>query len=151
MIFKKTAPAPSPPKYPGIPTAVDGTASVVEMETAASEGAGAYPITPSTQMGEGWAAAVAAGYPKFNEQSVWINRDQRFADVSKEVWDFCVGGHQVSRKWLRDRRGRELSTAEIAHYDYIVRAIHHTRDVMAEIDRVIESHGGWPAAFSAHD
>ena len=61
MIFKKTAPAPSPPKYPGIPTAVDGTASVVEMETAASEGAGAYPITPSTQMGEGWAAAVAAG------------------------------------------------------------------------------------------
>ncbi|NNG17962.1 MAG: 4Fe-4S binding protein [Gemmatimonadales bacterium] len=31
------------------------------METAASEGAGAYPITPSTQMGEGWAAAVAAG------------------------------------------------------------------------------------------
>ncbi len=61
MIFKK-APAPAAePKYPGIPTAVDGTAAVVEMETAASEGAGAYPITPSTQMGEGWAAAVAAG------------------------------------------------------------------------------------------
>jgi pyruvate-ferredoxin/flavodoxin oxidoreductase len=31
------------------------------METAAGEAAGAYPITPSTQMGEGWAAAVAAG------------------------------------------------------------------------------------------
>jgi len=61
VIFKKTAPAAPAPKYPGIPTAVDGTTSVVEMETAASEGAGAYPITPSTQMGEGWAAAVAAG------------------------------------------------------------------------------------------
>jgi pyruvate-ferredoxin/flavodoxin oxidoreductase len=55
VIFKKKDPPTSPPKYPGIATAVDGTTSVVEMETAASEGAGAYPITPSTQMGEGWA------------------------------------------------------------------------------------------------
>jgi pyruvate-ferredoxin/flavodoxin oxidoreductase len=49
------------PRYPGIRMAMDGSEAVVAMETAASEGAGAYPITPSTQMGEGWAAAVAAG------------------------------------------------------------------------------------------
>ncbi len=63
MIFKKrVSPAGVPtPKYPGEPTAVDGTTAVVHTETAASEAAGAYPITPSTQMGEGWAAAVAAG------------------------------------------------------------------------------------------
>ena len=48
-------------KYPGIPEAMDGTAAVVAMETAASEAAGAYPITPSTQMGEGWAVAAAEG------------------------------------------------------------------------------------------
>ncbi|HVS01588.1 MAG TPA: 2-oxoacid:acceptor oxidoreductase family protein, partial [Thermoanaerobaculia bacterium] len=48
-------------RYPGTPVAMDGTAAVVAMETAASEAAGAYPITPSTQMGEGWAAAVAEG------------------------------------------------------------------------------------------
>ena len=49
------------PRYPGIQTAMDGSAAVVEMETAGGEAAGAYPITPSTQMGEGWAAARAAG------------------------------------------------------------------------------------------
>ncbi|MFP4281556.1 MAG: 2-oxoacid:acceptor oxidoreductase family protein [Opitutales bacterium] len=49
------------PKYPGIPTACDGSDAVVHAETNASEAAGAYPITPSTQMGEGWALAVAAG------------------------------------------------------------------------------------------
>ncbi|NIM49615.1 MAG: pyruvate ferredoxin oxidoreductase [Gemmatimonadales bacterium] len=65
-MFKRIEPDPPDPKYPGIPTAVDGTAAVVEMETAASEGAGAYPITPSTQMGEGWAAAVAAGKTNVN-------------------------------------------------------------------------------------
>ncbi len=53
-------------KYPGLPRALDGSVAIVEMETAAGEGAGAYPITPSTQMGEGWAAAVAAGKTNVN-------------------------------------------------------------------------------------
>ncbi|MBM3500874.1 MAG: pyruvate ferredoxin oxidoreductase, partial [Armatimonadetes bacterium] len=49
------------PKYPGILEATDGTGAVVHSETYAAEGAGAYPITPSTNMGEGWAVAAAAG------------------------------------------------------------------------------------------
>ena len=55
-----------PAKYPGIRTAIDGSGAVVAMETAASEGAGVYPITPSTQMGEGWALAVAQGHTNVN-------------------------------------------------------------------------------------
>ncbi|MBI2527147.1 MAG: 2-oxoacid:acceptor oxidoreductase family protein [Candidatus Rokubacteria bacterium] len=66
MRSRKQEAPPSAPRYPGIPTAVDGSAAVVEMETAASEAAGAYPITPSTQMGEGWAAALAAGKTNVN-------------------------------------------------------------------------------------
>jgi len=54
------------PKYPGVLTATDGTGSVVHSETLGSEAAGAYPITPSTQMGEGWAAAMAAGKTNVN-------------------------------------------------------------------------------------
>jgi len=53
-------------KYPGTPEAMDGSAAVVWVETNASEAAGAYPITPSTQMGEGWAQAVASGYTNAN-------------------------------------------------------------------------------------
>ena len=54
------------PRYPGTPDAMDGSTAVVLMETSASEGAGAYPITPSTQMGEGWAQAVAEGKRNVN-------------------------------------------------------------------------------------
>ncbi|MGD8698824.1 MAG: 2-oxoacid:acceptor oxidoreductase family protein [Gemmatimonadales bacterium] len=61
MILRKEKAKPEAVKYPGIRMAMDGSEAVVAMETAGSEGAGAYPITPSTQMGEGWAAAVAAG------------------------------------------------------------------------------------------
>ncbi|MCJ7627109.1 MAG: 2-oxoacid:acceptor oxidoreductase family protein, partial [Longimicrobiales bacterium] len=53
-------------KYPGTPEAMDGSEAVVWCETNASEAAGAYPITPSTQMGEGWAMAVAAGHTNVN-------------------------------------------------------------------------------------
>jgi pyruvate-ferredoxin/flavodoxin oxidoreductase len=54
------------PQYPGTVEALDGSTAIVLMETAASEAAGAYPITPSTQMGEGWAAAVAEGKRNVN-------------------------------------------------------------------------------------
>ncbi len=63
---KPTSGETTSPPYPGIPRALDGSAAVVAMETAAGEAAGAYPITPSTQMGEGWAAAVAEGKENVN-------------------------------------------------------------------------------------
>ncbi len=58
--------APAAPAYPGVLQALDGSSAVVAMETAASEAAGAYPITPSTQMGEGWAVSVAEGKRNVN-------------------------------------------------------------------------------------
>jgi pyruvate-ferredoxin/flavodoxin oxidoreductase len=54
--------AAAAPKYPGLRAAMDGNSAVVAVEQEASDAAGAYPITPSTQMGEGWAAAAAAGH-----------------------------------------------------------------------------------------
>ena len=57
-------------RYPGVFKTGDGSSAVVAMETAASEAAGAYPITPSTQMGEGWASAVASGTKNANGRSL---------------------------------------------------------------------------------
>ncbi|HCX32080.1 MAG TPA: hypothetical protein DHV08_00020, partial [Rhodocyclaceae bacterium] len=49
-------------RYPGVREAVDGNAAVIACEREASDAAGAYPITPSTQMGEYWAEAAARGH-----------------------------------------------------------------------------------------
>ncbi len=57
-------------RYPGIFKTDDGSSAVVSMEVAASEAAGAYPITPSTQMGEGWAAAIARGDKNVNGRNL---------------------------------------------------------------------------------
>jgi pyruvate-ferredoxin/flavodoxin oxidoreductase len=49
-------------KYPGIRAAMDGNTAAIMCERESTDGAGAYPITPSTQMGEYWAEAAARGH-----------------------------------------------------------------------------------------
>ncbi|NGZ27047.1 MAG: pyruvate ferredoxin oxidoreductase [Magnetococcales bacterium] len=52
--------------YPGTPGTGDGSEAVVYVETRASEGAAAYPITPSTNMAVYYQAQVANGF-----RNVW--------------------------------------------------------------------------------
>ena len=93
-----------------------------------------------------------------SDQTVWINKAKTrgFRGVSEEVWNFHIGGYQVCEKWLKDRQakggknsrpGRVLTEKDIDHYQRIVVAISETIRIMAEIDEVIEVHGGWPNAF----
>lgn len=75
---------------------------------------------------------------------VAINGSSGFTGVPEDVWNFYIGGYQVCHKWLKDRKGRTLSDDDILHYAKIVTALHETIRLMAEIDEVIEEHGGWP-------
>lgn len=75
---------------------------------------------------------------------VAINGSSGFTGVPEDVWNFYIGGYQVCHKWLKDRKGRTLSDDDILHYAKIVTALHETIHIMAEIDEVIEEHGGWP-------
>jgi len=85
----------------------------------------------------------------YAHDTVWLDKAQTrgFRGVSDAVWEFHVGGYQVCDKWLKDRKGRTLSKDDIAHYQKIVVALSETIRLMAEIDKVIEAHGGWPGAF----
>ena len=49
-------------KYPGIRMAMDGNSAVIMCERESSDAAGAYPITPSTDMGEYWALEKSKGH-----------------------------------------------------------------------------------------
>jgi pyruvate-ferredoxin/flavodoxin oxidoreductase len=49
------------PPFPGLPAIVDGSEAIAHVETRISEGACAYPITPSTTMAALYQAAVADG------------------------------------------------------------------------------------------
>jgi len=65
-MFKKKTDQPF--KYPGIRMATDGNSAVIMCERESSDAAGAYPITPSTQMGEYWAEEAASGHLNISER-----------------------------------------------------------------------------------
>ncbi len=85
----------------------------------------------------------------YDRGTVWLDKAQTrsFRDIPDAVWNFHIGGYQVCEKWLKDRKGRTLSKADIEHYQKIIVAISETIRIMAEIDKVIDQHGGWPGAF----
>jgi predicted helicase len=65
---------------------------------------------------------------------VYINPDKYFAGVPSEVWEYHIGGYQVAEKWLKDRKGRMLSSEEIAVYANVVTAIAHTITIQESLD-----------------
>jgi len=75
---------------------------------------------------------------------LWINANQYFSGVPTKVWQFRIGGYQICRKWLSDRKGGRLSAREQACYVRIVNVLSETVRLMHDIDGVIEQHGGWP-------
>ncbi len=64
----KEARDPKSYKYPGTPVAMDGNSAVIMCERESTDAAGAYPITPSTQMGEFWADAAAKGHLNISDK-----------------------------------------------------------------------------------
>jgi hypothetical protein len=70
-----------------------------------------------------------------------------FAPLAESQWQFHVGAYQVLRKWVKDRRGRELTSTQRATYARIAGAVGETLGLMDQIEQAINDHGGWPAAF----
>lgn len=68
--------------------------------------------------------------------SVHINDTQYFAPISADLWNYHVGGYQVLHKWLKDRKGRILSTDDIIHYCRVATALAKTIELQIEIDRL---------------
>ncbi|MDA7579742.1 N-6 DNA methylase [Alphaproteobacteria bacterium] len=95
----------------------------------------------------------------YSDETIWVNNEKSlgFKGVSDQVWNFHIGGYQVCQKWLKDRGpkkgnpGRILTKDDITHYQNIIFSINETILIMAEIDEVIDAHGGWPNAFVTTD
>jgi hypothetical protein len=84
----------------------------------------------------GQCVGVEAGqgvYPKHEGGHVWINKHQYFADVPQTAWSFYIGGYQPAQKWLKDRKGRTLTYADLQHYQNIIKILLETDRIMKKI------------------
>jgi predicted helicase len=100
---------------------------------------------------------VEKGYPRRQANGrVHVNALRWVEPVPESAWTQWFGGYQPAQKWLKDRstkggrrpaEGRVLSADDQLHYSRLIVALDETTMAMAEIDRVIAGHGGWPEAF----
>lgn len=74
--------------------------------------------------------------PKYEDGKVYINEEQYFDKVPEVAWEFYIGGYQPAQKWLKDRKGRELSIDDIMHYQKIIVALAETDRIMKEIEEI---------------
>ena len=105
--------------------AYTGMALTGDRHASGAQGAAQAEITPSWSVHA--VPLVASGFPRYQHERISISRDVWLEPVSEEVWNFHVGGHQVCRKWLKDRRGRTLAAPDLATYIRIVSAIRRTK------------------------
>ncbi|OGL72455.1 DNA methyltransferase [Candidatus Uhrbacteria bacterium RIFCSPHIGHO2_02_FULL_57_19] len=73
---------------------------------------------------------------KFRDNRVYINDEQYFDGVTPEMWKYQIGGYQVLDKWLKDRKGRALSSEDIKHYCRVATVIAKTIELQDEIDKL---------------
>jgi hypothetical protein len=106
-----------------------------------------YPLPGEDRVGPGYpryfppGERAPGGKGPLEQGRVYLNKTQYFEGVAPEVWAFQVGGYQVLHKWLKDRRGRQLSFEDLMHYQKVVVALKETIHLMAEVDAAIP---GWP-------
>jgi hypothetical protein len=73
----------------------------------------------------------------YSKGNVYINKDQYFGNVPESAWNFYIGGYQPAQKWLKVRKDRTLSNADIEHYQKIIVALTETERIMGEIDKIL--------------
>jgi pyruvate-ferredoxin/flavodoxin oxidoreductase len=82
--------------FPGIRTTADGSEAVVWVETHITQGACAYPITPSTNMGGGYQLAVANGQKNlWGEALAFLELESEHSSAST-CEGFALAGGRVS-------------------------------------------------------
>lgn len=89
-------PDTTPIPYPGTPTTADGSAVVVWVETHVSDGACAYPITPSTNMGSGFQLAAANGQRNLWGDALFFLEPESEHSSASACEGFALAGGRVT-------------------------------------------------------
>jgi len=71
-------------------------------------------------------------------EGYYLNKEQYFEGIAKDVCEYHIGGYQVLAKYLKDRKKRKLSWEEIEHYRKVVAIARTIEVVVVEVIMVRE-------------
>jgi predicted helicase len=76
--------------------------------------------------------------PSWQNERLYFNTETYFSAVPKAVYEFQIGGYQVLDKYLKDRKGRELSIDEIENIEKVIKVLQFTIEQMQKINELTE-------------
>lgn len=75
-------------------------------------------------------------FVKYEDNKIFINNNQYFNGIKPQVWNYHIGSYKVLDKWLKGRKGKELTSQEIERFVKIVSILDETIKLMEEIDKI---------------
>lgn len=85
--------------------------------------------------------------PRFDSGRIFVGDTVLIEGLSESNWQFQAGHHQVCRKWLADRRGRQLTPQLRQRFVQVCHAVQKIRSECTAIESTINSFGGWDQIF----
>ncbi|MCX7725120.1 MAG: hypothetical protein N2042_07755, partial [Thermodesulfovibrio sp.] len=73
---------------------------------------------------------------RYEDRNLFINREQYFEGITPQIWNYQIGGYKVCEKWLKDRKGRNLTLSEIQTYCKIITSLEQTVEFQNLIDKL---------------
>ena len=91
-----------------------------------------------TKSGDDLTISFARKADIYSDGKIYLNPRTYISGVTKEVFEFMIGGYQVLDKWLSDRKNTTLTIDELLHYMKIIVSLRETTRVMGEIDKIVD-------------
>ena len=101
-----------------------------------------HTVTPRTDLKTTYPVSGQSDITKaeYKNEKIYINDAQYFGNVSADVWNFIAGHHQPAELWLKQRKGRILTSGEIIYYQRMLAAIKKTIEIKTRISDTYEKY-----------
>jgi hypothetical protein len=98
-----------------------------------------HPSLSETEIGFPVSGSNTVETVRYDEENrrVYFNKEQYFAGIPENVWEYRIGAYQEMEKYLKDRKERELSWEELEHYRKVAKAIRLAIVVQMGVDEVL--------------
>ena len=63
-------------------------------------------------------------------QMLFVNASLYFNGVSKEVWEYKIGGYQILDKYLKSHKGEQI---DYQHFEKVIQALHKSLEIESAI------------------
>lgn len=73
---------------------------------------------------------------KYKDEILYINENKHILGISKEIWEYQIGGYQVLEKWFKSHKGEELSFDYFTHIENVVGLLSETIKLQEEMKKM---------------